>query len=93
MCAVASKALNMSMSELIEKEELLENSGHRYHFERMIYFNRTARRAFSIQFVEDHSRAEIQRLIDEAPAAHWIFHFNEQPSDRSKRELAEELER
>ena len=33
----------------------------RYHFDRMIYFNRAARRAFSLEFVEDHSRQELQR--------------------------------
>jgi hypothetical protein len=94
MRAIATKALETPMSELTEKEELLENSGYRYHFERMIYVKQTARRAFSIQFVEDHSHKEIQRLINEAAATNnWVFHFREQPSDRSKRELAEELER
>lgn len=80
------------MTELTEKEVLLENSGYRYHFDRMIYFNRAARRAFSIEFVEDHSFQEIKQLINEMPAANgWTFHFNEPSSDRVKRELAEAL--
>lgn len=80
------------MTELTEKEMLLENSGYRYHFDRMIYFNRAARRAFSIEFVEDHSFQEIQQLVNELPAANgWTFHFNEPSSDRVKRELAEAL--
>jgi hypothetical protein len=80
------------MTELTEKEELLENSGYRYHFDRMIYFNRDVRRAFSLEFVEDHSSQEIQNLVSELPAANgWTFHFNEPPSDRVKRELAEAL--
>jgi len=80
------------MTELTEKEVLLENSGYRYHFDRMIYFNRAARRAFSLEFVEDHSSQEIQNLVNELPAANgWIFHFNASTSDRVKRELAETL--
>jgi hypothetical protein len=56
------------MTDLTIKEELLENSGYRYHFDRMMYINRAARRAFSLEFVEDHSQQEIRRLL-ETPAA------------------------
>jgi hypothetical protein len=87
-------ALEMQMTDLTEKEKLLENSGYAYHFDRMIYFNRTARQAFSLEFVEDHSREEIQKLLSEAPTTDsWVFHFNELPSDRVRRELAEALEK
>jgi hypothetical protein len=90
MSAAADRVLETLMSDLTEKEELLENSGYRYHFDRMIYFNRAARRAFSLEFVEDHSRQELQKLLDEIPATNdWVFHFNELPSDRVKRDLVE----
>ena len=90
MSAAADRVLETLMTDLTEKEELLENSGYRYHFDRMIYFNRAARRAFSLEFVEDHSRQELQKLLDEIPATNdWVFHFNELPSDRVKRDLAE----
>ena len=80
------------MTELTEKEVLLENSGYRYHFDRMIYFKRAARRAFSLEFVEDHPSQEIQNLVNEPPSANgWTFHFNEPPSDRVKRELGDAL--
>lgn len=80
------------MSELTEKELLLENAGYRYHFDRMIYFNSESRRAFSLEFVEDHSSQIIQELLNEPlPAEGWAIHFNEAPSDRVKRELAEAL--
>jgi hypothetical protein len=81
------------MTDLTEKEKLLEESGYRYHFTRMIYFNREARRAFSREFVDDNTRQEIQRLIrDSSSTSHgWTFHFNKAPSDRISRELAEEL--
>jgi hypothetical protein len=57
------------MTELTEKEILLETSGYRYHFDRMIYFNRATRRALSLEFVEDHPLEEIQNLVSQLPAA------------------------
>jgi len=81
------------MTELTAKEDLLENAGYKYHFDRMIYFNRETRRAFSLEFVEDHSREEIQRLLDEPVLQEgWDFHFNERASDSIKRQLAAALD-
>jgi hypothetical protein len=89
--ALANGVLGTRMTDLTVKEELLENSGYRYHFDRMIYINRAARRAFSLEFVEDHSQQEIQKLLETPATNEWGFHFNEPPSDRVKRELAEAL--
>jgi hypothetical protein len=89
--ALANGVLGTRMTDLTVKEELLENSGYRYHFDRMIYINRAARRAFSLEFVEDHSQQEIQKLLETPATNEWVFHFNEPPSDRVKRELAEAL--
>lgn len=77
------------MRDLAEKETLLESSGYKYHFDRMIYFNRAVRRAFSLEFVEDHSPVEIQGLIGKpAETGDWTIHFNRPPSDRVKHDLA-----
>ncbi len=82
----------IQVTELTEKEALLEASGYRYHFDRMIYFNRFTRRALSLEFVEDRSLEQIRDLINQPPGPHgWTFHFNDQPSDRVKRELAQAL--
>ncbi len=82
------------MTELTDKEALLENAGYRYHFDRMIYFNRGARKAFSLEFVEDHPRQEIQRILDEpSPEDGWTFYFNEPASENVRRELAAALRR
>jgi hypothetical protein len=89
--ALANGVLGTRMTDLTEKEELLENSGYRYHFDRMIYISRAARRAFSLEFVEDHSRQEIQSLLETPATNEWVFHFNQPPSDRVKRDLAEAL--
>jgi hypothetical protein len=87
--ALANGIVVTQMTDLTEKEELLENSGYRYHFDRMIYFNRAARRAFSLEFVEDHSRQEILKLLEAPPEEGWVFFFNAPPSDRVRRDLAE----
>lgn len=80
------------MTDLTKKEALLEASGYRYHFDRMIYFNRTKRQAVSLEFVEDHSLEEMRDLVDRLPAANgWAFHFNDPPSDRVTRDLADVL--
>jgi hypothetical protein len=92
MPALATGVLRIQMTDLTEKERLLENSGYRYHFVRMIYFSRSVRRAFSLEFVEDHSRQEIQKLLAQPATNDWVFHFNKPPSDRVQRELAEALE-
>jgi hypothetical protein len=88
---LANGRLGTEMTDLTEKEELLESSGYRYQFDRMIYCNRAVRRAFSLEFVEDHSQQEIQKLLETPATKEWVFHFNEPPSDRVKRELAEAL--
>jgi len=89
--ALANGLLETQMSDLTEKEELLESSGYRYHFDRMIYAHRGVRRAFSLEFVEDHSHQELQKLLEMPATNEWIFHFNELPSDRVRQELAEAL--
>lgn len=91
MTAIANRPAGIQMNELTEKEQLLESSGYRYHFDRMIYFSRSVRRAFSLEFVEDHSRQEIQKLLETPATDDWVFHFNESPSDRAKQELAQAL--
>jgi hypothetical protein len=93
MIGSAHQVLQTQMSDLTDKEKLLENSGYRYHFDRMIYFNRTVRRAFSLEYVEGHSQQEIQKLLETPATNDWIFHFNETPSDRVKQELAKALEK
>jgi hypothetical protein len=93
LIAMVNELLGAQMTELTDKADLLKRSGYRYHFERMIYRNRETKRAFSIEFVEDHSLQEIQNLL-EAPATNdWVFHFNQPPPEEIKKELAEALEK
>jgi len=70
------------------KKQILQDAGYEYSFDRMIYFNRGTKKVFSVEFVEDHSEDELQRLISEKPKGEgWCFYFNSPPSKAVKREL------
>jgi len=76
------------LTPLATKESLLEAAGYRYSFDRQVYFNRSARKLFSIEFVADHSEAEIERSIREPTCAQeWKFYFNVEPSDSVRGEI------
>jgi hypothetical protein len=72
------------------KMDILREAHYVYNFERELYFNREARKAFSFPFIDEHSELELTRCIREGsqPSDEWQFYFNCPPTDRKKRELA-----
>lgn len=72
------------------KRQILEDAGYAYSFDRMIYINRDARKAFSVEFVDDNSEGELEARINDPapPAGEWRFYFNSDPSEAVKRELS-----
>jgi hypothetical protein len=48
-----------------EKQQILDDAGYRYHFDRQLYFNRKAKKAFSVEFIEDRSEEEIKQNIQD----------------------------
>ena len=81
------------MTELMEKEQLLRKAGYSYEPERELYINRKVRKAFSIDFLEDHAPEEIAHKIQEAAhGTKWTFIFNDEPSDSIRRQLAKMLD-
>jgi len=72
------------------KQEILEQAGYAYSFNRMSYINRDARKVFSIEFVQDHNEDELRAKINEPPPpqGEWRFYFNSPPSEAVKRELS-----
>ena len=72
------------------KKQLLEDAGYSYSFDRLIYVNRGARKAFSVEFVQDNSEGEIEARINEPmpPPGEWRFYFSNEPSAAVKRELS-----
>ena len=78
------------MPSTTNKRQILEEAGYAYSFDRMIYINRHARKAFSLEFVEDHAEVELESRINEpsSTSGEWRFYFNAAPSEAVKRELA-----
>lgn len=76
------------MTTLISKRDVLKKAGFIYDFDREVYFNRKQKKAFSVEFIEDHDAREIERRIGEKTSAgKWRFYFNTPPSDAVEREL------
>lgn len=73
---------------LATKARILDEAGYAYNFDRELYVNRRTRKAFSIDFIEDHDEAEIEERIRRATDRRkWQFYFNSDPSETVKREL------
>jgi hypothetical protein len=80
---------NHGVTDLAAKERILKDSGYSYSFDRELYVNRSLKKAFSVEFIEDHLEAEIARLAgDKSPSPEWYFYFYKRPSAAAERELA-----
>jgi hypothetical protein len=82
------------MSIVGSKKQILEHAGYAYSFDRLSYINRDARKVFSVEFVQDHSEAQLRARISEPTSAgEWKFYFNSPPSDSVKREFLRSISR
>jgi hypothetical protein len=74
------------------KNDVLKEASYWYNFDRDIFYNRKAKKAFSLEFVDDKPEEEIRRRINETTdGVGWTFYFNSPPSDGVKRELEKVL--
>lgn len=74
------------------KQDLLKNAGYHFNFDRMLYFNRQTKKAFSIEFVDDNEESELERRIQENGDRNgWRFYFNSDLPDAVRRELEKVL--
>jgi len=81
------------MQTLATKRQILQTAGYTYKFDRQIYINRSARKAFSVEFVEDHSETELEARIHEHHTdSGWRFYFNSPPSAAVQQELSASLQ-
>jgi hypothetical protein len=70
------------------KTDILDEAGYAYSFDRQMYINRKARKAFSVEFVQDHSEDQIRKYIrEQTDGQEWQFYFNSRPSDSVRHEL------
>lgn len=80
------------MPNLKQKKEILEKANYRYHFSRDIYFNRDDKKVFSLEAIEDNGPKWLMDRIDSKPDnARWRFFFNDEPSEKIKKEILKEL--
>lgn len=76
------------MTTQATKSKVLEDAGYVYSFDRQAYVNRTKKKIFSIEFVEDHSVERLQQSIAESNSERgWQMYFNTEPSPSVRREL------
>jgi hypothetical protein len=76
------------LTTLDKKQQILDNAGYTYNFDREIYINRKAKKVFSVDFLEDHDERMLEECIREDTGGRkWRFYFNLEPSDSVKREL------
>jgi hypothetical protein len=76
------------LETVASKTQILQEAGYGYNFDRMVYYNRQTKKAFSIEFVEDHSESELLKCIGEqSNGAGWKFYFNSSPPPAVARDL------
>lgn len=72
----------------MKKKDILREANYRYDFDRDLFINRAAKKAFSIEFVDDNTQDELLRLIQEnTNGGGWRFYFVHPPTEGAQREL------
>ncbi len=76
------------MPKSLEKKQILEGSKFSYHFDRAIYFNRVAKKIFSVEAIEDNSSEWLKKKIHEKnDSGEWEFFFNDSAPEAVKKEI------
>lgn len=71
------------------KKAILDNAGYAYDFNHMLYFNRNAKKAFSVEYVDDNPPEVLEKSIQEPSSTQrWEFYVSNPPvSDSVRRQL------
>jgi hypothetical protein len=65
------------------REPILKEAGYTYNFDRMAYFNRAAKKVFSVEWLEDHPEGDLLRALAESnESGHWRLYADVRPSQR-----------
>ncbi len=76
------------MTSLATKQHLLDSAGYIYNFDRQVYFNRLAKKIFSVDFIEDHDETVLEQSIrEDTNSQEWRFYFNVPPSESVKQQV------
>ena len=82
------------MKTLDTKQNILDDAGFAYNFDRMVYFNRRSKKIISVEFAMDNDEKVLERVIREDTCGkEWKFYFNSEPSEPAKREIEAALGR
>jgi hypothetical protein len=70
------------------KQQILDDAGFAYNFDRKIYLNRKTKKIFSVEFVQDKDEKTLQdRIREQTDRKKWRFYFNQEPPEAVKREI------
>ena len=76
------------MKTISTKQQVLDEAGYTYSFDREIYFNRKTKKVFSANFVHDHSEDElVDSIREDSDERRWRFYFNGEPSTSIRSQL------
>jgi hypothetical protein len=76
------------MTELTEKRRILDGAGFIYEFYHEVYVNRKEKKVISVDFIEDHTAAELKlRVQEETDGTAWHFLFNNEPAASVRHQL------
>ena len=76
------------MRTLDTKQQILDNAGFSYNFDRKVYLNRNTKKILSVEFIEDKDEKTLEECIrKDNGGKKWQFYFNEEPSESVKREI------
>ena len=68
--------------------DILKEANYGFNFDRGLYVNRKAKKAFSLEFIADTPEEKLAQFVRESTNGNgWTFYFNSQPSDSVRREL------
>ena len=71
---ITIEAGKLEMAKLANKKQILDDAGYRYDFDRSLYFNRRAKKAFSVEFIDDKAEGELkERIAQKNDGREWLF--------------------
>ena len=75
-----------------DKEPILKAAGYVYNFDRMAYYNRATRKAFSVEGVDDNRVEDLRRALDEPnDSGGWQLYAEPRPPQSVINEFLAEI--
>jgi hypothetical protein len=81
------------MARRNQKRDILDEAGYIYNFDRMMFINRKAKKAFSFEYIDDHPESVIESKISEQnDSDDWRFYTDLPMSAGTEKELKRVLQ-